>query len=109
MGQIWYCFRNSPYLKSFQAIAKELSIGIVITSFTKGVRRPQNSAFVIDRNGNVLLKYSKVHTCDFDAERMLESGNEFKVCDFDGVKIGIMICYDREYVSQSEGVQGIIR
>ncbi|TNJ62106.1 carbon-nitrogen hydrolase family protein [Paenibacillus hemerocallicola] len=39
----------------------------------------------------------KVHTCDFAAERMLESGTEFKVCDFDGVKIGIMICYDREY------------
>lgn len=28
---------------------------------------------------------------------MLESGTEFKVCDFGGVKIGVMICYDREY------------
>ena len=28
---------------------------------------------------------------------MLEPGTEFKVCDFDGVKIGVMICYDREY------------
>ncbi|XID94899.1 carbon-nitrogen hydrolase family protein [Paenibacillaceae bacterium WGS1546] len=88
---------NSPFLKSFQGTAKELSIGIVITSFTKGVKRPQNSAFVIDRNGNLILKYSKVHTCDFGSERMLESGSEFKVCDFDGVKLGIMICYDREY------------
>lgn len=88
---------NSPWLKSFQDIAKELSIGIVITSLTKGIKRPQNSAFVIDRNGKILLKYSKVHTCDFAAERILESGTEFKVCDFDGVKIGIMICYDREY------------
>lgn len=43
------------------------------------------------------MKYSKVHTCDFADERMLESGNEFKVCDFDGIKLGIMICYDREY------------
>ena len=43
------------------------------------------------------MKYSKVHTCDFADERVLESGTEFKVCDFDGVKIGIMICYDREY------------
>ncbi|MBP1995478.1 putative amidohydrolase [Paenibacillus eucommiae] len=88
---------NSSPIKEFQDIAKELSIGIVITSFTKGTKRPQNSAFVIDRSGAILLKYSKVHTCDFDAERMLESGTEFKVCDFDGVKIGIMICYDREY------------
>lgn len=88
---------DSASLKVFQDIAKELSIGIVITGFTKGVDRPQNSAFVIDRNGAILLKYSKVHTCDFSSERMLESGTEFKVCDFDGVKIGIMICYDREY------------
>jgi predicted amidohydrolase len=88
---------NSPWLKVFQAAAKELSIGIVITSLTKGINRPQNSAFVIDRNGEILIKYSKVHTCDFAAERILESGTEFKVCDFDGVKIGIMICYDREY------------
>ena len=88
---------NSEHIQSFQEIAKALSIGIVITGFTKGIKRPQNSAFVIDRNGEILLKYSKVHTCDFDCERMLESGTEFKVCDYDGVKIGIMICYDREY------------
>ncbi|MDR0263214.1 MAG: carbon-nitrogen hydrolase family protein [Sphingobacterium sp.] len=88
---------NSAALQSFRDIARELSIGIVITGFTKGVKRPQNSAFVIDRNGGVLLKYSKVHTCDFGSERMVECGTGFHVCEFDGVKIGIMICYDREY------------
>jgi len=88
---------NSPALKSIQDIARQLSIGIVITGFTKGIKRPQNSAFVIDRNGDILMKYSKVHTCDFDTERMLECGTEFNVCEFDGIKIGIMICYDREY------------
>lgn len=88
---------NSESLKMFQEIANKLSIGMVITGFTKGIKRPQNSAFVINKNGDILLKYSKVHTCDFDTERMLESGTEFKVCEFEGVKIGIMICYDREY------------
>lgn len=77
--------------------AKELGIGLVATALTKGNNNPQNSAFVISKNGEILMKYSKVHTCDFADERVLESGNEFKVCDFDGVKIGIMICYDREY------------
>lgn len=43
------------------------------------------------------MKYSKVHTCDFADERDVESGKEFKVCDFEGIKLGIMICYDREY------------
>ncbi|RKN84071.1 carbon-nitrogen hydrolase family protein [Paenibacillus ginsengarvi] len=98
--QAWYetaLDENSVPLQQFRQIAKELSIGIVITGFTKGEKRPQNSAFVIDRNGEIILKYSKVHTCDFAAERLLESGTEFKVCEFDGIKLGIMICYDREY------------
>ena len=77
--------------------AKELGIGLVVTALTKGKNNPQNTAFVISKNGIILMKYSKVHTCDFADERELESGIEFKVCDFDGVKIGVMICYDREY------------
>ena len=88
---------NEEHVLKIRELAKELNVGVVITAFTKGEKYPQNSAFVIDRNGEIILKYSKVHTCDFDLERYLESGQEFKVCEFDGVKIGVMICYDREY------------
>ena len=77
--------------------AGKLGIGLVATALSKGVRHPQNAAFVIGKDGKILMKYAKVHTCDFADEKVLEPGTEFKVCDFDGVKIGIMICYDREY------------
>ena len=78
-------------------VAKKHGIGVVLTSFTKGKEQPQNTAFVINKSGEILMKYSKVHTCDFADEKGVEAGTEFKVCDFDGIKIGIMICYDREY------------
>lgn len=77
--------------------AKKYKIGVVLTAFTKGNKQPQNSAFVINKSGDILMKYSKVHTCDFADERNVESGKEFKVCDFEGIQLGIMICYDREY------------
>ena len=77
--------------------AKEYQIGVVLTSFTKGEKQPQNSAFVINKSGKILMKYFKVHTCDFADEKTVESGIEFKVCDFEGIQLGIMICYDREY------------
>ena len=77
--------------------AEKYKIGVVLTAFTKGHKQPQNSAFVIDKLGKILMKYSKVHTCDFADERNVEPGKEFKVCDFDGIQLGIMICYDREY------------
>ena len=103
---------DSKYIQEFCDIAKELKIGIVITGFTKGVERPQNSAFLIDKRGKIIMKYSKVHTCDFASERMLECGDEFKVCNFEGIKIGIMICYDREYPESArilmlKGAEGI--
>lgn len=88
---------ESEAISQFKKAAKELAIGIVITGFTKGKKYPQNTAFVIDRDGEIILKYSKVHTCDFDWERYLESGDGFYVCQFDDICIGIMICYDREY------------
>lgn len=88
---------DSEHIKEICDNAKKYGIGVVLTSFTRGISGPQNSAFVIDKKGNVLMKYSKVHTCDFADEKILESGNEFKVCEFSGVKLGIMICYDREY------------
>ena len=78
-------------------LAAELNIGVVITGFSKGNQYPKNTAWIIDRDGKVILKYSKVHTCDFDWERYLESGDIFPVCRFDGITMGCMICYDREY------------
>ncbi len=88
---------SDPYVKQFCMVAKEFKIGVVLTAYTKGLKKPRNSAMVIDKDGNIIITYSKVHTCDFSLESLLESGEEFKVCDFHGIKLGVMICYDREY------------
>lgn len=73
---------DGEWMETICRAAFEKGIGVVATALTKG---------------KVLMKYSKVHTCDFADESCLESGDEFKVCIFEGVKLGIMICYDREY------------
>lgn len=89
--------QHDDYLKEFRRAAKENQIGVLITSLSKGNIKPRNSAYLIDRNGEMILNYDKVHTCDFSLEGLLESGEQFKVCEFDGIKLGIMICYDREF------------
>ena len=88
---------DSPFGEEICNRAAQLQIGVVATAITRGPQKPQNSAFVVDKSGTVLMKYSKVHTCDFAGEACLESGDGFYVCDFHGIKLGIMICYDREY------------
>lgn len=47
------------------------------------------------------MTYAKVHTCDFGMESAVTPGEAFGVCDLDTaagpVRIGAMICYDREF------------
>lgn len=88
---------DSDYVAAIKYAAAEFRIGVCATFLSKTDERFHNTAVIIDRSGNILLNYAKVHTCDFSLEKLLQHGNEFKVCDFEGVQIGVMICYDREF------------
>lgn len=88
---------ESDYVTAVKDAAAKYKIGVCATFLSKTEDKFQNTAIIIDRSGNVLLNYAKVHTCDFSLEKLLQHGNEFKVCDFEGIQIGVMICYDREF------------
>ena len=77
-------------------------MAIVMTYLGKGKDRPTNSLVLINQQGRIILNYAKVHTCEFDSpENTLERGQDFHVVSlpFAGgsVKIGAMICFDREF------------
>lgn len=92
---------GSDFVLSFRDLAKELEMAIGITFLEENDPKPLNSVIFFDRNGNEVLHYSKVHTCDFADERVLSPGEDFYVADLDTgrgtVKIGSMICFDREF------------
>ena len=92
---------DGDFVLSFQRLAAELGMAIGITLLERHDPRPLNSMILFDRHGAERLHYSKVHTCDFDEEKVLSSGEDFHVADLDigrdTVKIGSMICFDREF------------
>lgn len=92
---------DSEFILAFKNLAKNLDMAIAITFLEKHDNGYRNSMCVFDRLGNSVLTYAKVHTCDFGDERVLTAGNEFYVADLDtkigNVKVGAMICYDREF------------
>ncbi|HTF36983.1 MAG TPA: carbon-nitrogen hydrolase family protein [Blastocatellia bacterium] len=93
--------RDDPFVIHFQQLARELKMAIALTYLEKWNGAPRNSVSLIDRHGEILLTYAKVHTCEFDLEAALTPGDGFPVCALDTeqgeVKIGFMICYDREF------------
>lgn len=92
---------ESPFVRHFQALAQELRMAIGLTFLEKTPNGPRNSLALIDRSGEVVLLYAKVHTCDFCPESAITRGDDFYVCTLDTaagpVQVGAMICYDREF------------
>lgn len=94
--------QSHPWFTSFQDLARELNLAIALTYLQQWEKFPRNAVSIIDRRGNVLLTYAKVHTCDWSMDEMaLTPGDDFHVCSLetgkDEVKLGAMICYDREH------------
>ena len=75
--------KNDTFIRSFSDLAKELQMAIGITFLEKYEPLPRNSI------------------CSFGNEKALMPGNDFYVSVLDTehgcVKIGSMICYDREF------------
>lgn len=92
---------NDEFISQYLDLAKELELAIAITYLEKTEQKPRNTVIIVDRNGNIILKYSKVHTVDSKMEAYTESGREFKTCELDygrgKVKLGTMICFDRDF------------
>jgi predicted amidohydrolase len=92
---------DDSFINHFRDLAKELEMAIAITYLEKWPGRPRNTVSLIDRRGEIVLTYAKVHTCEFDLESAVTPGDDFPVIELETaqgtVKIGFMICYDREF------------
>lgn len=92
---------DGEFVGAFGLLARELGMAIGITFLERYDGGPRNSMTLFDRFGRRKLSYAKVHTCDFDVERNLTPGGEFRAATLDTacgpVKVGAMICFDREF------------
>ena len=103
--QAWFDLaidRQSEFITAYQTLAAQLNMAIALTYLENRSGLPHNVVSLIDRHGDILFTYAKVHTCDFDPmEAVIESGEEFYVSTLDtaqgDVEVGAMICFDREF------------
>lgn len=92
---------DSDFICQFGTLAQELEMAIGITLLETYETGPRNTLILFDRLGHSILTFAKFHTCDFDVESHLTRGEDFYVEELDTacgkVKVGAMICFDREF------------
>jgi len=94
--------REGEYVNHFRALARELDMAIAASYMEQWPGYPRNSVSLIDRHGKIRFTYAKVHTWELGASEVYcTPGEDFYVEDLDvgddTVRVGAMICYDREF------------
>jgi len=91
-------FENSFTIKEFQKLAKENNIAIIFGIILKGKNKAKNSCIFVDKKGEVLGIYTKIHPFSFaNEDKYFEAGDKIVKIDFENVKIGLSICYDLRF------------
>ena len=99
----WYCpifkdlAEDTKNTENFLiGLSKKYNVNIVGGSFIKKEgKRGKNTCLCIDRKGNIIAKYEKIHLYSPDGEaEFVDSGDTPVIVDIEGLKIGLSICYD---------------
>lgn len=83
----------------FGPLAKELGVNLIAGSVaTLFGGRPRNTALVFDRQGECLASYDKTHLFSpLGEHEAFEPGDSLCLFALDGVRCGLLICYDLRF------------
>ena len=82
----------------FSALAKERNTNIVFGDIIKDDDNLFNTLLLLDRNGDLIKHYHKIHPFSYgDENKHYSAGKDTVIAEIDGVKTGFTICYDLRF------------
>ena len=89
---------DGPYIEHFRNLADELDIYLVLGFLEADGRKFYNTAALFGPDGTIIGKYHKTHLWQgYDVNPPgYTAGNTYPVFDLGCMKVGMMICFDRQ-------------
>lgn len=94
--------RPHPFIDSMKRLAKQYKVNLIPGSFAEKAENGKvcNAVITIDRNGEIIGKYRKIHLFDaanYKESSYVEPGDKLCIVDTDFGKMGVMVCYDLRF------------
>ncbi|MET3457871.1 carbon-nitrogen hydrolase family protein [Pseudomonas kilonensis] len=86
---------DGPTVSAVIAAAREHDVAVVIGVAENDHGRFYNTTLLITPQG-IALKYRKTHLWASD-RGVFEAGDRYATCEWNGVRVGLLICYDIEF------------
>ncbi|MBW2409500.1 MAG: carbon-nitrogen hydrolase family protein [Deltaproteobacteria bacterium] len=88
---------NGQAAQKASSIAQEANIALLYGYPERFDKSVYNAAILIDHNGQTLANYRKTHLFGSYEKRTFQAGDALVLAELEGLKIGILICYDIEF------------
>ena len=97
---------DGPSLTAVRNAARDAGVAVAVGLAERDANRFYNTTVLIDERGDIALRYRKTHLWASDVG-VFEAGDRFAVCEFKGMTVGILICYDIEFPETARAVAAL--
>lgn len=87
---------SGPSLSAVRDAARQANMAVAVGLAERDGERFYNTTVLVDERGEIALRYRKTHLWATDVG-VFTPGDRFEVCEFKGMTVGLLICYDIEF------------
>lgn len=87
---------GGPALSAVRDAARTKGVSVAVGLAERDGSRFYNTTVLVDQSGDIVLRYRKTHLWASDVG-VFTPGDRFEVCQWNGLTVGLLICYDIEF------------
>ncbi|ACA92682.1 MULTISPECIES: carbon-nitrogen hydrolase family protein [Burkholderia cepacia complex] len=94
---------DGPRLLAVRDAARRTGVAVAVGLAERDGERFYNTTVLVDERGDIILRYRKTHLWASDVG-VFTPGDRFATCAWNGLTVGLLICYDIEFPETARAI-----